>query len=230
MPMENYLVHHGIKGQKWGVRRYQNYDGTLTSAGKEHYNSAKLKKSIDILSDPEKFSKSGNAYVKLRKEEQEAWEKLNSEYTKKLFPEWADDNPMRSQDYDLYTSSKEYADKADALYDKYQNQWDLYDNTVKDIHNSFNRLANSKEFGDDIREAEQLLKDLRASGWGEQSAEASRKYFNKIAEIGEKAVDKELGAINIETFIVTPMDYYSGDYTRLANFIGLLDDHIQGWR
>lgn len=29
------LYHHGIKGQKWGVRRFQNEDGTLTSAGKK---------------------------------------------------------------------------------------------------------------------------------------------------------------------------------------------------
>ena len=29
------LYHHGIKGQRWGVRRYQNPDGTLTSAGKK---------------------------------------------------------------------------------------------------------------------------------------------------------------------------------------------------
>lgn len=29
-----YLMHHGIKGQKWGVRRYQNEDGSLTEAGK----------------------------------------------------------------------------------------------------------------------------------------------------------------------------------------------------
>lgn len=31
----NELFHHGIKGMKWGVRRYQNPDGTLTSEGKK---------------------------------------------------------------------------------------------------------------------------------------------------------------------------------------------------
>lgn len=30
----NYLEHHGILGMKWGIRRYQNKDGTLTAAGK----------------------------------------------------------------------------------------------------------------------------------------------------------------------------------------------------
>lgn len=34
----NTLAHHGIKGQKWGVRRYQNPDGTLTEKGKKHYS------------------------------------------------------------------------------------------------------------------------------------------------------------------------------------------------
>ena len=36
---EDYLIHHGIKGQKWGVRRYQNADGSLTAAGKSRYNT-----------------------------------------------------------------------------------------------------------------------------------------------------------------------------------------------
>ena len=35
--MNNTLQHHGIKGQKWGIRRYQNPDGTLTAAGRRRY-------------------------------------------------------------------------------------------------------------------------------------------------------------------------------------------------
>ena len=35
--MENELYHYGIKGMRWGVRRYQNADGSLTSAGKKRH-------------------------------------------------------------------------------------------------------------------------------------------------------------------------------------------------
>lgn len=36
--MSDYLMHHGVKGQKWGYRKWQNSDGSLTPAGKEHYS------------------------------------------------------------------------------------------------------------------------------------------------------------------------------------------------
>ena len=38
--LEGKLEHHGIKGMRWGVRRFQNKDGSLTPAGKKRYGGA----------------------------------------------------------------------------------------------------------------------------------------------------------------------------------------------
>lgn len=46
IPMD-YLMHYGIKGQKWGIRRYQNKDGSLTKAGRKRY--AKLEAEMEKL-------------------------------------------------------------------------------------------------------------------------------------------------------------------------------------
>lgn len=52
---DDILMHSGIKGQKWGIRRYQNEDGSLTEAGKKRYyslttNYAKAKSKEDRYS------------------------------------------------------------------------------------------------------------------------------------------------------------------------------------
>ena len=41
---ESDLTHHGIKGQKWGIRRFQNEDGSLTNAGRQRYSAAEVQK------------------------------------------------------------------------------------------------------------------------------------------------------------------------------------------
>jgi len=55
----NVLAHYGVRGMKWGVRRYQNADGTLTSEGAKRYsrdqreNAAKKKENRIDVSEPD---------------------------------------------------------------------------------------------------------------------------------------------------------------------------------
>ena len=57
------LYHHGVKGMKWGVRRYQNSDGTLTDKGKKR--QAKYQKRADKWNaQADKLQSKANKYDK----------------------------------------------------------------------------------------------------------------------------------------------------------------------
>ena len=77
--VKNYLMHYGVKGMKWGVRNYQNADGTLTAAGKERYSHTKNSFREYSKAHTELFQKENRAYDRIQKE-QNKYE--NNEYKK----------------------------------------------------------------------------------------------------------------------------------------------------
>lgn len=91
-----YLAHHGIKGQKWGVRRYRNADGSLTRLGKlkvkidknarnEYISERVTAEAREVLGDAHDAKQSHKNYLNIA---QEANRKLeNDEHLSKSFNE-----------------------------------------------------------------------------------------------------------------------------------------------
>ena len=80
----NYLAHHGILGMKWGIRRYQNPDGTLTEEGKRHYKVSndfdgrilsKKSKLYRISNNKEDTTYNNKKYLSTNKEDHKKWQK-----------------------------------------------------------------------------------------------------------------------------------------------------------
>lgn len=60
---QDYLSHHGILGMKWGIRRYQNDDGTLTAVGKKRYGNAETEFS-ELNAARKEYEQSKDYYMK----------------------------------------------------------------------------------------------------------------------------------------------------------------------
>jgi hypothetical protein len=80
-----FIAHHGIKGQKWGVRRFQDSNGELTAAGRARYNTDSAYKTEKSLNRIERQN------MKLKTKAAIADAKANKAYSK--------GNDKRSQKY-----------------------------------------------------------------------------------------------------------------------------------
>lgn len=76
--MNTTLTHHGILGQKWGVRRYQNEDGTLTSAGKRKLLKEARKDREAFRKEEEEKEKSKDTALNRSIKTAEMWTKVKS--------------------------------------------------------------------------------------------------------------------------------------------------------
>ena len=99
---DNYLAHYGIKGQKWGVRRFQNEDGTLTEEGKRRYRQDDV---IFVSGSSKTQDKSSNYYrrelPKQIKEELDSGIKAGSKFV-------IGDAPGIDRQVQNYLNSKKY--------------------------------------------------------------------------------------------------------------------------
>lgn len=81
--MDNELMHHGVPGMKWGVRRYQNKDGSLTYAGKKR--ALKMRDQYTQFSKDKKYrDKDGNLTYSGRKKNLKMQEQYSALTGKKL--------------------------------------------------------------------------------------------------------------------------------------------------
>ena len=141
----NWLAHYGIKGQQWGVRRFQNEDGSLTKEGKERYRLSsqavgyykEAKK--NVLEDIRNSESNIKQLKKSGPDKAEKWldRAFGSDWRNKKYMKdvWEVDDPIEygkkeaQKEYDYMLSSslknikyyKDQSKKLDALISKWSN-------------------------------------------------------------------------------------------------------------
>lgn len=200
----NYLTHHGILGQKWGVRRFQNEDGSLTPEGRKRYykHVGKLDswQSINRMRESEEvsnFEKVSSNYKKLseyqqleRDAERDAWNAYDN-------AEWQEMTRLKEGPYKSDISSPDYANdfeyrervdleisgKARKAADKAYKE--AFQRFLKDNGTDKDSLyeAHKNAYKEYKQEVEEFTKDL----FGSKSSIKIKNVNNETTTLGQEA-------------------------------------------
>lgn len=160
--MEYEIYHHGIKGQKWGVRRYQNKNGTLTPAGKKRLakNEAyrdklvrKAQKRVDKHDAYAKEAKRNIADLKKHGVNSDAYKRWKEEEYRKREREYEEKNKIKD------SNGNEYVKKYSTSGSRFAN--DLFDGLFSD--------ATVKQLIDENKTSAKLNKE-RAKHWAQNKS------------------------------------------------------------
>ena len=150
----NALCHYGIKGQRWGVRRYQNEDGSLTEAGRAHVAKTA---GYGYLNPSLKDKKSGKA---------EARESVSKDYSKAYWKEVA--NGM---------STNSPSEKDEKLWNQYKEKYASA--TLKDL----GMMNTSKARKDVKRLLAEIDPDYKYDNSGEYDDDRHKKFKEHRKEV-----------------------------------------------
>ena len=150
----DYLSHHGILGMHWGIRRYQNKDGTLTEAGKKRFNKLdaeadKIKDHNKRLKAKAKARKYGTETPQERDEKTRIYEAAKSVAEKHGFKadDWVNGNFTNNKRRDIVI----YKDVSNIdNFDNFMKQVDDFNKNYKEHNNIMKKAAATqlaKRFG-----------------------------------------------------------------------------------
>lgn len=173
-----YLIHYGIPGQKWGIRRYQNEDGSLTPEGYEHYGREKGKY-IERKNLYKQWKKSkGNGLYEnelLKKQVYNDKKLMNIEekrnkLNKKINPKYSELDIKKATEYDL--------DWADEMFNESTGEASYY--TLSKY-----KQKKYKQIFEDLVKDEMRLSAIRNA-----KEDGTLETFNKLNEQRHKRIDK----------------------------------------